>query len=79
MEMISRSLPLSLRKVNLARLLARQPEGIFLSDFEHGEIGPDLFVGACNMGGVKAPGSPVSGWSVVKNRRHRATERVMKS
>jgi bifunctional non-homologous end joining protein LigD len=25
------------------RLLARRPEGIFVSDFEQGEIGPDLF------------------------------------
>ena len=45
-----RSLPLSMRKANLARLLARRPDGIFLSDFEQGEIGPDLFVAACQMG-----------------------------
>jgi ATP-dependent DNA ligase len=32
-------LPLSLRKANLQRLLARRPDGIFLSDFEQGEIG----------------------------------------
>jgi hypothetical protein len=38
-----RKLPLQLRKTNLARLLARRPEGIFVSDFEQGEIGPDLF------------------------------------
>ena len=38
-----RKLPLSLRKTNLARLLARRPDGIFVSDFEQGEIGPDLF------------------------------------
>jgi bifunctional non-homologous end joining protein LigD len=37
-----RRLPLSMRKTNLARLLARRPDGIFLSDFEQGEIGPDL-------------------------------------
>ena len=36
-----RRLPLSMRKANLARLLARRPEGIFLSPFEQGEIGPD--------------------------------------
>ena len=36
-----RKLPLSMRKTNLARLLARRVEGIFLSDFEQGEIGPD--------------------------------------
>jgi len=39
-------LPLSMREANLARLLARRPDGIFLSDFEQGEIGPDMFVAA---------------------------------
>ena len=34
-----RRLPLSMRKTNLARLLARRVDGIFLSDFEQGEIG----------------------------------------
>jgi bifunctional non-homologous end joining protein LigD len=38
-----RSLPLSMRKTNLARLLARRPDGIFVAPFEQGEIGPDLF------------------------------------
>jgi hypothetical protein len=28
-----------MRKANLARLLARRPDGIFLSDFEQGSIG----------------------------------------
>ena len=42
-----RKLPLSMRKTNLARLLARRVDGIFLSDFEQGEIGPDLFRHAC--------------------------------
>ena len=36
-----RRLPLSMRKANLSRLLARRVEGIFLSDFEQGAIGPD--------------------------------------
>ena len=45
-----RKLPLHLRKTNLARLLARRPEGIFVSDFEQGEIGPDLFRHACKFG-----------------------------
>jgi ATP-dependent DNA ligase len=44
-----RYLPLSMWKANSARLLARRPDGIFLSDFEC-EIGPDLFVAACRMG-----------------------------
>jgi hypothetical protein len=45
-----RKLPLSLRKTNLARLLARRPNGIFAAPIELGEIGPDLFRAACNMG-----------------------------
>ena len=45
-----RDLPLSMRKANLTRLLARRPDGIFFSDFEQGEIGPDLFRAACRMG-----------------------------
>ena len=43
-------LPLSMRKASLARLLARRVDGIFLSDFEQGKIGPDLFRPACLMG-----------------------------
>jgi bifunctional non-homologous end joining protein LigD len=34
---------LLMRKANLARLLARRPDGISLSDLDQGEIGPDLF------------------------------------
>jgi bifunctional non-homologous end joining protein LigD len=45
-----RKLPLSMRKANLARLLARRPDGIFVSEFEQGEIGPDLFRKACEFG-----------------------------
>ena len=45
-----RKLPLHLRKTNLARMLARRVDGIFLSDFEQGEIGPDLFRKACDLG-----------------------------
>jgi bifunctional non-homologous end joining protein LigD len=45
-----RKLPLSLRKINLARLLARRAEGIFVAPFEQGEIGPDLFMAACRSG-----------------------------
>ena len=43
-------LPLTMRKASLSRLLARRLDGIFLSDFEQGEIGPDLFRHACLMG-----------------------------
>src|SRR5215218_10841245 len=45
-----RKLPISMRKTNLERLLARRPEGIFVNPFERGEMGPDLFRAACNMG-----------------------------
>ena len=45
-----RKLPLSMRKAKLSRLLARRIDGIFLSDFEPGKIGPDLFRHACLMG-----------------------------
>ena len=83
-----RKLPLSLRKTNLARLLARRPEGIFVSDFEQGEIGPNLFRAACNMGSEglvsKRRDRPYRGgrspdWIKVKNRSHPALERVKES
>jgi bifunctional non-homologous end joining protein LigD len=45
-----RRLPLSMRKTNLQRLLARRPKGIFMAVFEQGEIGPDLFRKACESG-----------------------------
>jgi bifunctional non-homologous end joining protein LigD len=45
-----RRLPLSMRKTNLARLLARRPDGIFVALFEQGEIGPERFRAACQMG-----------------------------
>ncbi|MBO0757299.1 MAG: DNA ligase, partial [Bradyrhizobiaceae bacterium] len=45
-----RCLTLALRKANLARLLARRVKGIFIADYEQGEIGPDLFRAACTMG-----------------------------
>jgi bifunctional non-homologous end joining protein LigD len=80
-----RLLPLSLRKTNLARLLARRPDGIFVAPFEQGEIGPDLFRAACNTGlkGLvsKRVDRPYRGgrspdWAKVKNRKHPAMERV---
>lgn len=79
-----RDLPLSMRKTNLQRLLARRPEGIFLSDFEQGEIGPDLFRKACEFGfeGLvsKRSDRPYRGgrcphWIKVKNRTHAAMSR----
>ena len=81
-----RKLPLSMRKTNLARLLARRVDGIHLAPFEQGEIGPDLFRHACLMGleGLvsKHRDSPYRGgrfdrWIKVKNRQHPAFSRVM--
>ena len=78
-----RGLPLSMRK--LARLLARRVDGIFLSDFEQGEIGPDLFRHACLMGleGLVSKhressyrGGRFRHWIKVKNRQHPAFSRV---
>ena len=37
-----RQLPLSLRKINLARLLKRRILGVFIAEYEEGEIGRDL-------------------------------------
>jgi ATP-dependent DNA ligase len=78
-----RKLPLHLRKTNLARLLARRPEGIFVSDFEQSEIGPDLFRHACLMGRAWCPSAETAptdrarpDWIKVKNRRHPSLERV---
>ena len=80
-----RKLPLSMRKTSLARLLARRVNGIFLSDFEQGEIGPDLFHHACLMGleglvskrddlAYRAGVSP--NWINIKNPEHPAITRV---
>jgi ATP-dependent DNA ligase len=80
-----RRLPLSMRKANLARLLARRQEGIFISPFEQGEIGPDLFRKACEFGleGLvsKHRDRPYQSgrskhWIKVKNQKHLAFERV---
>ena len=81
-----RKLPLSMRKTNLARLLARRVDGIHLAPFEQGEIGPDLFRHACLMGleGLVSKHRdrpyrrrPVAHWVKVKNRQHPAFSRVM--
>jgi len=83
-----RKLPLHLRKASLERLLARRPDGIFVNPFERGEIGPDLFRAACDMGleGVvsKHRDRPYQGgrskhWIKVKNRTHPAMNRVMEN
>ena len=81
-----RALALSMRKTNLARLLARRPDGIFVAEYEQGEIGPDLFRKACEFGleGLvsKRRDRPYQAgrskhWIKVKNRKHPAMERVL--
>jgi bifunctional non-homologous end joining protein LigD len=83
-----RDLPLSMRKVNLERLLRGRPDGIFINPFEIGAVGPDLFRAACNMGleGLvsKRSDRPYRGgksphWVKVKNRTHPAMTRVMEA
>jgi bifunctional non-homologous end joining protein LigD len=80
-----RPLPLHLRKSNLSRLLTRRIDGIFPSDFEQGEIGPDLLRHACLMGleGLvsKRKESPYRGgrsphWIKIKNRTHHSIDRI---
>jgi bifunctional non-homologous end joining protein LigD len=79
-----RNMPLSMRKGNLARLLARRPDGIFVAPFEAGEIGPDLFRKVCEFGleglvskrrdrPYRAGRSP--DWVKMKNRKHPAIQR----
>jgi bifunctional non-homologous end joining protein LigD len=74
-------LPLAMRKTKLARLLTRCPEGIFLSDFENCEIGPDLFRKACEFGleglvskhrGRTYGAGASPNWVKVKTRKHPA-------
>jgi hypothetical protein len=47
-----------MRKTSLERLLARRPDGIFVNPFERGEIGPELFRAACDMGLEGLVGGP---------------------
>ncbi|ODM77880.1 RNA ligase family protein [Bradyrhizobium elkanii] len=80
-----RRLPLSMRKANLQRLLARRVDGIQLAPFEAGEIGPDLFRHACLHGlegivskqleRVYKPGR-CDHWIKSKNPDHPAFRRV---
>ena len=80
-----RALPLHMRKANLAQLLRDRPEGIFVAPFEQGEIGPDLFDAACQVGleGLVSKhrerayrGGRCYHWVKVKNRKHPAYSRV---
>ncbi|MCA6112660.1 ATP-dependent DNA ligase [Bradyrhizobium cenepequi] len=80
--------PLSMQKASLAQLLARRVDGIHAAPFEEGEIGPDLFRAACEIGleGLvsKQKERPYRAgrcdhWIKVKNRTHPSFERVKDS
>jgi hypothetical protein len=58
-----------MRKTNLARLLARRPDGIFVAPFEHGEIGPDLYRAAAAWA---LKGSSLSAGMAVPERKVKA-------
>ena len=77
----------SMRKTNLARLLARRPEGIFIAPFEQGEIGTDLFRKACEFGleGMVSKrrdrayrAGRCTHWIKIKNPKHPAYRRVQR-
>ena len=70
-----RRLPLSMRKASLARLPARRVDGIFLSDFEQGEIGLEGMVSKHRESSYR--GGKFRHWIKVKNRQHPAFSRVM--
>jgi ATP-dependent DNA ligase len=80
-----RPLPLALRKTKLARLLSKPVDGIFLAEYEQGEIGEVLFKVACNMGleGIVSKSldhgycaGRCGHWLKIKNREHPAYYRV---
>jgi bifunctional non-homologous end joining protein LigD len=79
-------LPLSMRKANLARLLARRPEGIFASNFEPGRDRPrpiprglQIWRGIVSMRRDRPyRGGRSPDWIKVKNRSHSAIERVQR-
>ncbi|WP_271566734.1 ATP-dependent DNA ligase [Bradyrhizobium sp. CCBAU 11386] len=79
-----RQLPLERRKTHLARLLRGRPDGIFIAPFESGEIGPDLFRAACDLGledivskrrDRRYFAGRTKEWIKVKNRSHPAMSR----
>jgi bifunctional non-homologous end joining protein LigD len=80
-----RSQALVLRKASLARLLSSAVDGIFIAEYEQGEIGDTLFKVACNMDleGIvsKRLDRPYGAgrckqWVKVKNPAHPAYSRV---
>jgi bifunctional non-homologous end joining protein LigD len=72
--------------VGSSEVIARRPDGIFVSDFEQGEIGPipqGVRVGFQGLVSKRRDRS-LSGWTVeapikIKNRKHPAMSRVMEA
>jgi len=66
-------------KSNLARLLARRPEGVFINPFERGELGPSscLQIGAAKRRDRPYQAGRSKYWVKVKNRKHPAMEREL--
>ncbi|WP_349627992.1 hypothetical protein [Bradyrhizobium sp. AC87j1] len=73
-----------MRKTNLARLLRRRPDGMFIAPFESGAIEPGLFCAACDLrleGIISKHGDRryIAGrtreWLKIKNRTHPAMSR----
>ena len=80
-----RAWPLALRKGARAGLLSDPVDGIFIAEYEQGEIGDVLFRVACNMGleGIVSKrldhdycAGRCEHWVKVKNRAHPAYSRV---
>jgi bifunctional non-homologous end joining protein LigD len=80
-----RRMPLSMRKAGLAELLSDPVDGLFIAEYEQGEIGDVLFRVGCNMGleGIvskrldRAYGAGrCRHWIKIKNPAHPANSRV---
>jgi bifunctional non-homologous end joining protein LigD len=80
-----RALPLSMRKVALVQLLSDPVDGIFIAEYEQGDIGDVLFRVACNRGleGIVSKHLDRSygagrcrHWIKIKNPAHPAYSRV---
>jgi bifunctional non-homologous end joining protein LigD len=57
-----RPLPLSMRKAGLLHLLSDSVDGIFIAEYEQGDIGDVFFRVACNMGLEDPMGRAVRVW-----------------
>jgi ATP-dependent DNA ligase len=80
-----RDQPLHARKARLAKLLAKAPDGIQLSEHLAGEIGPEMFEHACKLGleGIVSKhrdrayrAGPCAHWIKIKNPASPAMRRA---